>query len=586
MAQAAPQRPGLPRTRKGEDPSLGRVIAGRYRLESRIGEGGMGIVYRARHVLIDRVVAVKLIRPDLRGETHLRAWMLREARAANRVDHAHIIDIHDIGETDDGELYLVMEYLVGTPLSNELAKGPLQLARGVDVLEQMGAALSRAHDLGVVHRDLKSDNILLTARGGRKDFVKILDFGLAALAHDPRLAPKGAVFGTPEYMSPEQARGEQAGPQSDLYALGVLFFEMLTGQLPFKATDRETLLEMQRTAAAPRPSSVQKNCHPVAERIVLRLLEKDPRKRYRDGHHLLEELKALQRSLPSTSWDKEGTQEAPPAAPPPPPPPRSPGVAEWAGRAGLFSRMLTRAYPAGNAPTEITQALATVWDVAAKASALEGEIASHTRKLEALERRGRALRAEIGRKVEELAHEESRVLREAAVYGEEEAAARQELVRAEQVQRERAVVADQAERSGHGTRQIFEAAGAAIAMVEAQRQWLKTREAKRVNREGTAGDLRRQIEELRGQLSRYAEALEEDLSSGREKVAVRTREGLKFEKSFVDAFTLLTGHLKGRPECRDLMNELNAGNGEGGESGNAGEEAGEAKPTPGRADGI
>src|SRR5687768_11668269 len=213
MAQPAPNRS---RGKRGDDPALGKVIAGRYRLEARIGEGGMGIVYRARHVLIDRVVAVKLIRPDLRGETHLRAWMLREARAANRVDHAHIIDIHDIGETDDGELYLVMEYLVGTPLSTELARGPLPLARGVDILEQMGAALTRAHDLGVVHRDLKSDNILLTQRGGRKDFVKILDFGLAALAHDPRLAPKGAVFGTPEYMSPEQARGEQAGPQSDL----------------------------------------------------------------------------------------------------------------------------------------------------------------------------------------------------------------------------------------------------------------------------------------------------------------------------------------------------------------------------------
>jgi serine/threonine-protein kinase len=568
MAQAAPQRTGTSRSKKGDDPSLGRVIAGRYRLESRIGEGGMGIVYRARHVLIDRVVAVKLIRPDLRGETHLRAWMLREARAANRVDHAHIIDIHDIGETDDGELYLVMEYLVGTPLSNELAKGPLALARGVDVLEQMGAALSRAHDLGVVHRDLKSDNILLTARGGRKDFVKILDFGLAALAHDPRLAPKGAVFGTPEYMSPEQARGEQAGPQSDLYALGVLFFEMLTGQLPFKASDRETLLEMQRTAPAPRPSGVKKDCSPVAEKIVLRLLEKDPRKRYRDGHHLLEELKALQRSLPSTSWEKEGTTEAPQAAPPPPPPPRSPGVAEWAGRAGLFSRMLTRAYPSGNAPPEIAQALTTIWDVAAKASALEGEIASHTRKLEALERRGRALRAEIGRKVEELAHEESRVLREAAAYAEEEAAAKQELIRAEQVARERLTVADQADRSGQGTRQVFEAAGAATAMVEAQRQWLKTREVRRSGREATAADLRRQIEELRSQLARYAEALEEDLNSGREKVALRTREGLKYEKTFVDAFSVLTGHLKGRPECRDLMNELNAGSGEGTDNGN------------------
>src|SRR5687767_11165351 len=328
---------------------LGRVVAGRYRLEARAGEGGMGVVYRARHVLIDRVVALKLIRPDLRGETHLRAWMLREARAANRVDHAHIIDIHDIGETDDGELYLVMEYLIGTPLSNELAKGPMPIHRAVDIIEQMGAALSRAHDLGVVHRDLKSDNILLTARGGRPDFVKILDFGLAALAHDPRLAPKGAVFGTPEYMSPEQARGEQAGPQSDLYALGVLFFEMLTGQLPFRASDRDTLLEMQRTAAAPRPSTVRKDCQPVAERIVLRLLEKDARKRYRDGHHLLEELKALQRSLPSPLYDKEGTQESAPAAPPPPPPPRSPGVAEWASRAGLFARMVTRAYPAANA---------------------------------------------------------------------------------------------------------------------------------------------------------------------------------------------------------------------------------------------
>ncbi len=266
---------------KPADPMLGRTIAGRYRLEARIGEGGMGVVYRARHVLIDRIVAVKLIRPDLRGETHLRAWMLREARAANRVDHAHIIDIHDIGETGESELYLVMEYLVGTSLSSELARGSMALGRGVDILEQMCAALARAHDLGVVHRDLKSDNILLTTRGGRKDFVKILDFGLAHLAMDPRLAPKGAVFGTPEYMAPEQARGEEATPQSDLYALGVLFFEMLTAQLPFRSDDRETLLEMQRTAVAPRPRSIKPDVQPAAESVVVRLLEKDRRKRFK-----------------------------------------------------------------------------------------------------------------------------------------------------------------------------------------------------------------------------------------------------------------------------------------------------------------
>src|SRR5260370_1408182 len=235
--------------------------------------------------------------------------MLREARAANRVDHAHIIDIHDIGETEETELYLVMEYLVGTSLSSELARGPMPLARSADVLEQMCAALARAHDLGVVHRDLKSDNILLTTRGGRKDFVKILDFGLAHLAMDPRLAPKGAVFGTPEYMSPEQARGEEATAQSDLYALGVLFFEMLTGQLPFRSDDRETLLEMQRTAIAPRPRSIRPDVLPAAESIVVKLLEKDRRKRFQDAHHLHEEPRAL-RDLSSEQAEVAKLKEA------------------------------------------------------------------------------------------------------------------------------------------------------------------------------------------------------------------------------------------------------------------------------------
>ncbi|HQP35429.1 MAG TPA: protein kinase [Polyangiaceae bacterium] len=536
------------------DASLGKVIAGRYRLEARIGEGGMGVVYRARHVLIDRVVALKLIRPDLRGETHLRAWMLREARAANRVDHAHIVDIHDIGETEEGELYLVMEYLVGVSLSSEIARGPFQLTRAVDVLEQMCAALARAHDLGVVHRDLKSDNIMLINRGGRKDSVKILDFGLAHLARDPRLAPKGAVFGTPEYMSPEQARGEEAGPKSDLYALGILFFEMCTGQLPFKSSDRETLLEMQRNAPPPRPRALRPDLNPTAEAIVLKLLEKDHRKRFMDAHHLQEELKALQRSLPQQAWDT-GTGEAA-AAPPPPPPPQSPGVIEWGSRAALFSRMVSRAYYANNVPTEIGDAVQKVWDLAAKANRLEGEVASHTRKTEALERRGRALRAEIGRKVEELAHEESRVRREIAGYQEDGDRLRAEMAAAEQTAAAARAMADAVEVKRLLDRAAFERAGAAAAKVESIRETIEKLQQKRATREAVARDLRKQIEELRGQLARYAEALEEDLSGGREKVALRTREGLVFEKQFTELSNMLVTHLKGRPECRDLMSEL------------------------------
>ena len=541
---------------RNADPMIGKVVAGRYRLEARLGEGGMGVVYRARHVLIDRVVALKLIRPDLRGETHLRAWMLREARAANRVDHAHIIDIHDIGETEEGELYLVMEYLVGTPLSQELARGPMPFARAIDVLEQMCAALARAHDLGVVHRDLKSDNILLTQRGGRKDFVKILDFGLAAIARDPRLAPKGAVFGTPEYMSPEQARGEEASSQADLYALGILLFEMLTGQLPFKSNDREALLEMQRTALPPKPRAIRPDANPQGEAISLRLLEKDPRKRFQDAHHLQEELKALQRSLPTQAWDIDNAG-GDNVAPPPPPPPQSAGVTEWASRAALFGRMVSRAYPVGSAPADVMSALAKTWDLAARANHLEGEVASYTRKLDALERRGRALRAEIGRKVEELAHEESRVLPEAAADGEDCEKVISELAVVDKSSTVARQAAEAALRTGGPVDPgIFERAGAAGATAKAKREQLQRYEAKKNAREATARDLRRQIEELRGQLVRYAEALEEDLASGREKVGARTREGVAFEKSFSDASQTLLHHLRNRPECRDLMTQL------------------------------
>ncbi len=548
--------------RSQQDEYIGKVVAGRYRLETLLGEGGMGVVYRARHVLIDRVVALKLIRPDLRGETHLRAWMLREARAANRVDHAHIVDIHDVGETEDGELYLVMEYLTGTSLSHECAKGQMPLARAVDVLEQMCAALARAHDLGVVHRDLKSDNIMLTTRGGRRDFVKILDFGLAALARDPRLAPKGAVFGTPEYMSPEQARGEDATAQSDLYALGILFFEMITGQLPFRSNDRETLLEMQRSAPPPRPRQLRPDLPQAAENIVLKLLEKENRKRFRDGHHLQEELKAFQRSLPQTPWDSQSTtaQETP-QAPPPPPPNATPHVIEWGTRAAHFGRMVARAYPNGKAPAEVQQAADRCWELAARASRLEGELSSHSRKLDAIERRGRALRAEIGRKVEELASEESRTLREAAAEREE---AERVNTTKQQAERRSMEAMNRAEQAAKETRDLpilrkaFEEAGAARAQVEELSRLAQRHESRAQTREEAARDLRRQIDELRAQLSRYGDALENDLAAGRERIATRVREALGYEQSFMTATNLLLTHLRARPECRELIEEMEA----------------------------
>lgn len=538
-----------------KDPYLGKVVAGRYRLESRLGEGGMGVVYRARHVLIDRVVALKLIRPDLRGETHLRAWMLREARAANRVDHAHIVDIHDVGETEDGELYLVMEYLMGTALSTEIAKGPMPISRAVDILEQMCAALARAHDLGVVHRDLKSDNIMLTNRGGRHDYVKILDFGLAALTRDPRLAPKGAVFGTPEYMSPEQARGEDAEAASDLYALGILLFEMVTGRLPFRSADRDTLLEMQRTAKAPSPTINRKDLPEAAEQICLRLLEKEIKARFRDGHHLQEELKKLQRSLPSQVWDKEkpGGSESPSIQEPPPPPPaRSPGVVEWSRRAANFSRAVARAYPNGRAPEEIQKSADNMWEVAARAARLEGELSSHSRKLEAIEKRGRALRAEIGRKVEELAGEESRALRDAQ--RERERAGR---TNAQKTKAQHEFDATRRRiQGGEQTAALHQACGAAHGRADALSAVQADYDRRATEREQYGAGLRKQVDELKAQLVRYSDALETDLQSGRDRIATRVREALGYEKAFMEASTALLAHLSGRPECQDVLEDV------------------------------
>ena len=178
------------------DPLIGRTIAGRYVIRARIGAGGMGTVYRAHQEILGRDVAIKFLAQELAFQPTSKTRFLREARAANRINHEHIIDITDYGETDDGLVYLVMEYLDGVPLNEEIAKGPMYLPRAVTIAWQMAAALGRAHELDVIHRDIKPDNVYLL-RGHDGDFVKILDFGLAHMKGEIRVTATGAIFGTP-----------------------------------------------------------------------------------------------------------------------------------------------------------------------------------------------------------------------------------------------------------------------------------------------------------------------------------------------------------------------------------------------------
>ncbi|MCA9533748.1 MAG: protein kinase [Myxococcales bacterium] len=277
------------------DPLIGRTIAGRYLIQERIGQGGMGTVYRARHEVVGRDVALKFLSSDLAHRPAHKTRFLREARAANRINHEHIIDITDFGETDDGLVYLAMEFLDGVPLNKQIAKRDLNVPRALGITLQVARALGRAHELGVIHRDIKPDNIYLL-QGYASDFVKLLDFGLAQMKGELRVTATGTVFGTPEYIAPEQARGAPLTYACDLYSLGCVLFEMLTNELPFKGGTSELVLGHLRTPP-PAPSSRGVSVPPELDALVLRLLSKQPEARHPSAYALASELSAIMEAM-------------------------------------------------------------------------------------------------------------------------------------------------------------------------------------------------------------------------------------------------------------------------------------------------
>ncbi len=287
-----------------EDPLIGRTLPGGYRVTHLVGVGGMGRVYCAEQVALGRTVAVKVVHPNLADEEVTAARFLNEARAASRLSHPHSVAIFDFGRTDDGRPYIVMEYLRGRDLARIVHdEGLLPLARTVDVLRQTLAALEEAHALGVVHRDLKPDNIVLEPLRSGLDFVKVVDFGLAKILEgDASSKTKGAltrpglVCGTPEYMSPEQSRGDPLDGRSDLYSVGVILFELLSGRIPFVADSATKTLLMHLTEPAPDPRSVAPDRGipaPFAQ-LTLRALEKSCDERFQGAREFAD---ALDRAL-------------------------------------------------------------------------------------------------------------------------------------------------------------------------------------------------------------------------------------------------------------------------------------------------
>jgi serine/threonine protein kinase len=282
-----------------DDPHIGTTIGERYIVDRRIGEGGMGRVYLAHHKVIGKNVAIKILHAELARDKEAVGRFVREAKAASSIGNPHIVDISDFGELNDGSTYFVMEYLDGLTLGGSIEeRGTLPPKMVTDVALQLCDGLAAAHKQGIIHRDLKPDNVTLVTQGTNKHFCKILDFGIAKVsssASSTKLTMAGAVFGTPHYMSPEQAAGATVDHRTDIYSLGVMLYEMTSGSLPFNADNFMGILT-QHMYKAPVPIRALVNspdCPPGLEAIILKSLSKKPEARYQDFDEFADDLRLL-----------------------------------------------------------------------------------------------------------------------------------------------------------------------------------------------------------------------------------------------------------------------------------------------------
>jgi len=533
------------------DPRIGSTLAGRYLIERELGVGGMATVYKAQHKLVDRPCAIKILNASFAQDAVLRERFVREAKHAQRLAHPNVIQIFDQGETEEGTPFLVMELLEGRSLADVMADGPLSMARTLPIGIEMTRALARAHDFDVIHRDLKPENVFILPG----DRVKLLDFGIARCTQDARLTNLGEIFGTPQYMAPERGSSIDAGPAADLYALGFLLFEMLTGRLPFEAKDPAGWLIKHLRETPPHLRKLVPEAPEALDRLLFDLMAKDPAERPVDAHRVQALLviiaHATQVAVPASLTE--------PAAPPSASPrsDRDP----WERRVELFTRMMSRSFPAG-APPELGRTFEAIRARRREIEALGASAYDEQERLEAVERESRDGRLRLGLAMDALTvdvsktREEARALRaqvvplatQSGTFAPQAIVAHKDLVFWEG-------------RSGfrEPSRELSAAyhrlAGLVDAWLEARRRELSA-EAEAVKKERLIADVDFQIRTLRDSLAQLDRSLEERRRESHQKIADMGRRTEQLDGELLQLASHFCAPLRTRPELAPLFNEL------------------------------